>query len=287
MNDLVSIILPVYNGEKYLRESIDSVLAQTYQNWELLILDDCSSDSSSEIALEYSGRDSRVHYYRNKENLRLPANLNKGFSLAAGDYLTWTSDDNRYRPTAIERMKKALDQNNAHFVFASCRVIGEAGEEIEYINVGEASKRQLVGHNTVGACFMYTRDVYEAIGDYDPHFALVEDYDYWQRIYTKFGAVTISDILYEYRWHAGALTSTMKKEKFYQNLEQILLKNRPLFGKLGLPEKYYFYQGLSDCRKKRDKNPYRIKNKFYSTLFFIRYRIPRKIKKAVCRQNEK
>ena len=62
MNDLVSIILPVYNGEKYLRESIDSVLAQTYQNWELLILDDCSSDSSSEIALEYSGRDSRVHY---------------------------------------------------------------------------------------------------------------------------------------------------------------------------------------------------------------------------------
>lgn len=104
MEELISIVLPVYNGEKYLRESIDSILAQTYKNWELLIVDDCSTDSSSEIAKEYVSKDRRIYYYHNENNLRLPRNLNKGFSLARGNYLTWTSDDNRFKPTALEKM---------------------------------------------------------------------------------------------------------------------------------------------------------------------------------------
>ena len=84
MKDLISVVLPVYNGEKYLRESIDSVIAQTYQNWELLIVDDCSTDSTALIAKEYAEKDSRIHYYLNEKNLRLPRNLNRGFSLAKG-----------------------------------------------------------------------------------------------------------------------------------------------------------------------------------------------------------
>ena len=72
MEELISIVLPVYNGEKYLRESIDSVLRQTYKRWELIIVDDCSTDSSAEIAKEYTKRDERIYYYRNENNLRLP-----------------------------------------------------------------------------------------------------------------------------------------------------------------------------------------------------------------------
>ena len=68
--DLISIVLPVYNGEKYLRESIDSILSQTYQNWELLILDDCSTDGTARIASEYAEGDKRVRYFRNEVNLR-------------------------------------------------------------------------------------------------------------------------------------------------------------------------------------------------------------------------
>jgi len=107
MSKLISIVLPVYNGARFLRESIDSVLNQTYTNWELLILDDCSTDETPSIAQEYAEKDSRIFYYRNERNLRLPGNLNRGFSLAKGDYLTWTSDDNRYRPTALEKMLHA------------------------------------------------------------------------------------------------------------------------------------------------------------------------------------
>ena len=101
MESLISIVLPIYNGEKYMRKSIDSVLAQTYANWELLIVDDGSTDNTAIIAQEYAANDSRIRYYKNSENMRLPKTLNRGFSLAWGDFLTWTSDDNYYYPTAL------------------------------------------------------------------------------------------------------------------------------------------------------------------------------------------
>lgn len=279
MDDLISIVLPVYNGEKYLRESIDSVIAQTYQAWELLILDDCSTDRSAEIAKEYEARDSRIHYYRNAQNLRLPGNLNRGFSLARGNYLTWTSDDNRYKPQALEKMHTAMVSANAQFVFASCRVIDGDGMEVEYITVNEASKKKIVGMNPVGACFLYTRKAYDAVGEYDSEFTLVEDFDYWQRLYAQFGATTLEEILYEYRWHDGALTSTMRQDTFNRMLEKVLLKNRTVFGKIDGEEAYYYYRGLYNCRKNLNdgKNPYEMKYSFYRFWYFVRYRVPRKI----------
>lgn len=286
MTELISIVLPVYNGEKYLRESIESVIAQTYENWELLILDDCSTDKSPDIAKEYEARDGRIHYYRNEKNLRLPRNLNKGFSLSKGEYLTWTSDDNRFKSDALEKMYRTIKENTgAQFVFASCRIIDEDGKEIEYIMVNESSKKKIVGMNSVGACFMYTRKAYEEIGEYNPELTLVEDFDYWQRLYVKYGAVTIKDILYEYRWHDGALTSTMRKDIFNKTLEKTLLKNRDAFGKLDDEEKYYYYRGLYNCRKElEDKdNPYITKFKRASLIYFIKYRLPRKIKRMLFR----
>ena len=104
MDDLISIVLPIYNGEKYMKQSIDSVINQTYANWELLIVDDGSTDNTAAIAREYAEKDNRIKYYKNPQNMRLPKTLNRGFSLATGDYLTWTSDDNYYYPTALEIM---------------------------------------------------------------------------------------------------------------------------------------------------------------------------------------
>ena len=284
MKELISIVLPVYNGERYLRESIDSVLNQTYRNWELIIVDDCSTDSSAKIAREYTKKDKRIYYYRNENNLRLPRNLNKGFKLARGNYLTWTSDDNRFKSTALEKMYSALKNDiDAQFVFASCRVINSEGSPIEYIMVDNKRKKQIVGHNVVGACFMYTRKAYEEVGEYNPEFVLVEDYDYWQRIYTKFNAVVISEILYEYRWHDGALTSTMKKEAFNRTFEKMLLKNRPLFGEIYAESNYYYYQGLYYCKKNVDdkNNPYWFKYKWYSFIYLFEHKIPEKIKRII------
>ena len=284
MQPLVSIILPVYNGERFLKASIDSVIAQTFCNWELLILDDSSTDSSPEIAKEYARKDPRIVYFHNDKNLKLPNNLNKGFSLAKGEFLTWTSDDNMYRPPALEKMVTALQENpTAHLAFASCRIIDENDNPIEYISVNENSKKRIVGIDSVGACFLYTRKAYETIGDYDPECILVEDFDYWQRIFHRFDTVAIEEILYDYRYHSGALTSTMKQETHAKTLEKVILKNRSGFGKLDIEENYYYYLGLYESRKKQlcHSNPYTLKYHFYSFLNFLFYRLPNKLKREI------
>lgn len=284
MNDLISIVLPVYNGAKYLRESIDSVLAQTYTNWELLIVDDCSKDETPEIAQEYIRKDPRIQYYRNKENLRLPRNLNKGFSMTKGNYVTWTSDDNRYRPEALERMYRALvEQPNAQLVYASFDIIDENGIVTATYIAKQSDMKRLVGYNTVGACFLYTRKAYETVGDYDSELILVEDYDYWQRIAAQFEIIALTETLYDYRHHSGALTSTMRQDQFNRNREKMLLKNVSGFGKLDILQKYYFYSALYECREKLGEldNPYERPFRRYNAWHFVTHRVPAKLKRLL------
>ena len=264
-----------------MRQSIDSIILQTYKNWELLIVDDGSTDQTAKIAAEYEKKDSRILYFKNPENLRLPRTLNRGFSLAKGDFLTWTSDDNYYYPNALEKMLNALTLQQREFVFASCDIVDAAGKIVECISVGAWSVKRIVGCNPVGACFMYSRKVYETIGEYDPELALVEDFDYWQRICMEFTPVCLSEKLYAYRWHDAALTSTMKKDLFNRTLEKCLLKNRAGFGKIGFEEKYYYYKGLYTCRTNlgERRNPYKVSYQIYSFLYFWLRRVPNKIKR--------
>ncbi len=283
MNNLVSIVLPVYNGAKYLKKSIDSIIKQTYKNWELLILDDCSTDETPLISEEYVKSDDRIKYFRNEHNLKLPGNLNRGFSLSKGDYLTWTSDDNKFHTTAIEKMVTALqNSNNAQFVYASYNTIDENDNITDYYIVDKDYKNIIVGSNCIGACFMYTRAVYEKIGDYDLDLFLTEDFDYWQRILANFEAVSIKEILYDYRKHGANLSSTMKKEKFYTAYKKMLLKNLPSFGKLNIKQKFFFYNALNTCEKCLKSDGHKkvnIKSCFYSFLYSLIYIAPKKFKR--------
>ena len=130
LDKLISIVLPVYNGAEFLNQSIDSIIRQTYTNWELLVLDDCSTDNTPNIVKEYVKKDSRIHYYRNEQNLKLPGNLNKGFSLSKGDYLTWTSDDNMFHDNALEVMYKTITSQKVDLVYASYNIIDEKGNVV-------------------------------------------------------------------------------------------------------------------------------------------------------------
>lgn len=261
MSKLVSIVLPVYNGAKFLRESLDSILAQTYTNWELLILDDCSSDDTPAISMEYAEKDSRICYHRNEKNLRLPGNLNRGFSLSAGEYLTWTSDDNMFRPTALERMVEVLESNpDVDLVYASYQIIDENGAAKQVFGADPNGQDHILGSNVVGACFLYTRKVYEQVGDYDVNLFLVEDFDYWQRVMMAFRAMPIEEVLYDYRWHDASLTSTKNEKQFAERLEKMLLKNRPGFGKLNLEASYFYYSALArSCKGQEKKNTYAVR----------------------------
>ena len=280
-NGLVSIVLPIYNGEKYMRLSIGSIISQTYKNWELIIIDDCSTDHTAEIANEYVKKDARIKYYKNEKNLKLPKGLNRGFSLSKGEFLTWTSDDNLYLPTAIEKMVNTLQIEQTDFVFATCDVIDENGDVVEIIKAPKDYKKSIIGGNFVGACFMYTRKVYNTVGEYNDKRFLVEDYDYWLRIFARFDVSNIRETLYKYRWHEGALTSTEKREKINDICEEVVLSNLPSFGKLDLLQKYYLYSHLNRlraCKKnKKERNFYKYTAKVYYFYYLIKVKIPNRL----------
>ena len=100
---LVSWILCVYNGEEYLADTMDSILGQTYPNWELIAIDDCSTDGTPKILADYAARDSRVKIHRNPENLRLQKSLNRGLSLANGAYVARIDADDICALNRLER----------------------------------------------------------------------------------------------------------------------------------------------------------------------------------------
>jgi len=261
--ELVSIVLPVHNGEQFLSISIESCIRQTYQNWELLIIDDESTDSSAEIAKMYAARDRRIHYYKNEKNLKLPRTLNRGFSLAKGEYLTWTSDDNYYRETALEKMVQVLDQKKSSFVFATCSIINEKDEVMSAIAAPADYRHAIWDYDFVGACFMYTREVYEAIGDYDPNLFLCEDYDYWLRIFARFDVTYLPEDLYAYRRHGKALSAT-HKEGQYETMEKVLLKNFEKKKDAKTIDRFYLYRGLH--RSRSLKKTFRAKYRYFPKL---------------------
>src|SRR3989338_1099457 len=211
INPKVSIILPTYNGAKYLRKSIESCLAQTFKDFELIIVDDCSKDETPQIIQEYVQKDPRVRYIRNQTNQRLPRSLNIGFAQANGEFLTWTSDDNYYLPEALERMANSLEQQKADFVYCDLYVF--YNDDIKSARLERLSDSgEIQNSNCIRACFMYTRKVFEAIGDYDPDMELLEDYDYWVRIYKKFPMLHLAEPLYYYRHHPNSLWTSRNSE---------------------------------------------------------------------------
>lgn len=215
----ISIVLPTYNGEEYLSYSIQSILNQTYQDWELIIVNDCSTDQTSSIIEEFSKKDGRIKVITNEYNRKLPKSLNIGFSQARGKYLTWTSDDNEYYPTALEKMHRFLEENNnVGMVYANCLVVSE-NKENTYWGNKDATPENLLMTNVCGACFLYRKSVAEIIGEYNCNLFLAEDHDYWLRIKLKYKIERIPEELYLYRQHSKNLTNTRKKEAFYKDVE--------------------------------------------------------------------
>jgi glycosyltransferase involved in cell wall biosynthesis len=123
-----SIGMPVYNGEKYIEQAINSILAQTYLDFELIISDNASTDRTSEICREYSVQDKRVHYVRNPKNLGAAPNYNRAFELSSGEYFKWADYDDLIAPDFISKSVEVLDQNpDIVLCFPLVRVIDENG----------------------------------------------------------------------------------------------------------------------------------------------------------------
>jgi glycosyltransferase involved in cell wall biosynthesis len=124
---LVSVIMPTYNGAKYIAESIESIISQTYKNWELIITDDCSSDGSQTIIKEYASKDARIRGFYFEENQGPGATRNKCISEAQGRYLAFCDSDDRWLPEKLEKQIAFMQANDYAFTFASYYTCNEEG----------------------------------------------------------------------------------------------------------------------------------------------------------------
>ncbi len=131
----VSIGVPVYNGERYIAETIDSILAQTFRDFELIISDNASTDGTSTICRRYAAADGRIRYFRNERNLGAAKNFNFLFTHAGGEYFKWASADNLIEPTFIERCVEVLDARpDAVVAFTKCKQINDFNETTRTID---------------------------------------------------------------------------------------------------------------------------------------------------------
>lgn len=221
----VSIVLPTYNGVRYLRDSILSCLRQTHRHFELIIVDDGSTAPVEPIVREFG--DSRIRFIRHPQNQGLPASLNTGFRATTGEFCTWTSDDNLYLPDAIQTLVAFLQTYTpVDFVYADSFRIDESGVIDPHVVIKTRPPETLRQDNYIGACFLYKRDVYTAIGDYDREAVLAEDYDYWVRVSQQFTMQRLFRRLYCYRFHSSSLTARFERAEIERQVRRIQRMHR-------------------------------------------------------------
>jgi glycosyltransferase involved in cell wall biosynthesis len=203
----VSVVLPTYNQAAFLPKALDGVFQQTWRDFELIVVNDGSSDTTPQVLEEY--RQKYDFTVIHQENQKLPRALNTGFRAARGYYLTWTSSDNVMLPNMLEEMVKALEANSEiGLVYADWEVIDEKGSRIDIVHTLDYDRHLLMRINFINACFLYRRLCQEKIGLYDPDYILAEDWEYWLRISRSFKLMRVPMVLYQYRYHGKSLTDT-------------------------------------------------------------------------------
>ena len=140
-NPRVSIGMPVFNGEEYIQGALDSILKQTFSNFELIISDNASTDRTQEICLKYASKDHRIRYYRNKKNLGGPTNYNLVFKLSSGEYFKWAAYDDLLAPEFLRKCVSVLDKDSS-IVGCHCKTgrIDQDSVLLGYFNEGFLKK---------------------------------------------------------------------------------------------------------------------------------------------------
>ena len=165
--ELVSIIMATYNGEKFLRLQLESILEQTYQHFELIVVDDASMDGTLSILEEYAASDERIHVFPAEKNLGLVANFERGLRLAKGDFIALSDQDDIFRKDKIELLLTALkDHPNRDLAVSDLSLIDKDGNEIaqsmwlyQRLNPrqGKPFRRLLYGNFATGCAMMFRR----------------------------------------------------------------------------------------------------------------------------------
>lgn len=208
MNDLVSIIMPSYNTAPYISDSIQSVLNQSYSKWELLIVDDCSTDDTDEVVKSYLS-DKRIQYFKNDKNSGAAISRNKALREAKGKWIAFLDSDDLWRPEKLEKQIGFMEKNDYHFSYTNYSEIDENGNETGITVTGPQRITRIGFYNYCWpGCLTVMYDVEVAgliqIADIRKN----NDYAMWLKVSQKTDCYLLSEDLAFYRRGRSGSIST-------------------------------------------------------------------------------
>lgn len=220
-NPAITVLMSAYNGEKYLREAIESILHQTFKGFEFIIINDGSTDSTKEIIEEYAARDERIKLINNIANLGLTKSLNIGLKEARGEYIARLDADDVALPERLQKQFDFLESNrDIALAGAWAEIIDEQGKTKGFIK-GETDERTLAfkmifNNQLTHSSIFFKRDIALAVGGYNKEFQYAQDYELYSRLMTKHRIANHGEILVKFRAHNQAITKKQNIKEFYK-----------------------------------------------------------------------
>ena len=224
----ISVIMSVYNGETYLVEAIESVRNQTFQNWELIVINDCSTDSTADILSDFAARDARIKVHPNEVNLKLPTSLNRAIALSCGKYIARMDADDICLPDRLEK-QFAFMEAHPDVALSSCRFMtvkngvyasGGAGGRCDH----RALEAMLLVANPILHPGVIAKAEVMKQFNYDTTLTCTEDLELWTRMVTQGQKIEIlPECLLIYRLHDKQITSTTLAR---QHTEVLAIQNK-------------------------------------------------------------
>lgn len=181
----VTIIMPAYNAEKYMVAAIESVVNQTYQDWELIIIDDCSTDNTLNVADKYAKNDNRIKILKNDRNIGVGATRNRGIKEATSKWIAFLDSDDIWEADKLEKqLLLALEKENASLFYTGSGFIQESGERIDYIMHVPTSinRKRLLKQNLISCSSVLVKKDVMKMNLMPEQSNLHEDYTSWLRI---------------------------------------------------------------------------------------------------------
>lgn len=227
---LVSIITPVYNAEEFIVQTIESVQAQTYSDWELLLIDDCSSDSSAELIKSFTDNDNRIRYVKLNKNSGAAVTRNTGLAMAKGRYIAFLDSDDIWKAQKLEKQMELIKEKDIGFVFTSYRYVMQDGSPMSKVaRAPEKIDYNGLLKNTIIGCSTVLIDK-KLIGDFRmANVRRGQDTATWLQLLKKTDyAYGIYDDLVWYRVVSGSLsdnkfTAIKRTWNTYRNVEHLSL----------------------------------------------------------------
>lgn len=235
---LVSIVTPVYNAERFIKETIESVLKQSYDQWEMILVNDCSSDGSVDIITNFSQQDSRIRVINLAENSGAAVARNTGIEHARGQYIAFVDSDDTWLPDKLSKQVKFMANNQYSFSYTDLALVDEAGEMLkERVGIPESFTYSELLKNTAIACSTVVIDRV-IVGDFRmPLVRKGQDTATWLMLMRErqVNAYGLTQVLNHYRQVEGSISSNrigaLKRTwNTYYNLE-----------KLPLPKALYYF----------------------------------------------